>query len=1027
MKQFHSFRLDIVNHCLWHGDDRVSLTPKAFDVLRYLVDHADRLVTQDEILGALWPDTYVNPEVIKKYVLGIRKALGDRHEKPEFIETFPRRGYQFVATVSEVSTAVPSEVGLNSARKMVGREAATAQLEGYLGQALQAQRQVIFITGEAGVGKTTLVDEFHQAATRRPNLRVVRGQCVEGFGSKEAYYPVLEALGQWVRDAGGGSVVQTLAKQAPTWLIQFPSLVKAEQREMLQKEILGATRERMVREICEALESLTTQDPLVLILEDLHWVDPSTLDFISALARRRGPAKLLLLGTYRPADVIISQSPLKALKQDLVLHSLSHEISLERLEESNVSEYLAIKFVDGDFPSGFANLVYRRSGGNPLFMVTILQDMVKKRLIAQADGRWTLGVALQDVEPSVPETLDQLIELQFQQLSAVEQRILRSASVAGERFSVWAIATGAEIDPGSIEDACEGLSERLQFIQAAGIHDLADGQVSAHYDFRHSLYREVLYRRLSEATRSKLHLLLAQKLKAFCDPGEQELANELALHFEGGHDYQQAIRYLILAAENAAGRFAYRDSIEILSHALELAEKLSPALRDELEVRVLESIGDAHFGLGALVQSAQAYATAAERARQAGLTTAQLRVLTSAMYPLGFIDPGQGLAALEEAVKVSMSVNDPARLASTQMLAAGCRLVFDTWNQTDADLCTSSYETLLRLDHSGLATYQRIAYAHILMLKGSYGESLDLCERSVSEASVSRVGHVVNFLAHFGALSAKTIALVHMGQLGKVLQITQAGRASPDENLALYWQLSFREAWLRAVAFDFEGARRICQETGKVGGEHPIFYGQTVDQMAAGYIALYGGKYPQAIEHFRNVHEPAVRTKFFLHWWWRLMARLESSNAWLMSGDLSIAHTAADGFLESALSTADPYLQALAWDLKARVAMAESDLQEARESIQQALAIVDKFGILVAAWQVYGTAWQLHRHVKEHKTAETNRERAESCILKIVDSFAPDEPLRATFLAAPPVRRILGETVVNRATRQHKLRRAAAF
>ncbi len=101
MKQFHSFRLDVVNHCLWNGERRVSLTPKAFDVLRYLVEHADRLVTQDEILGALWPGTYVNPEVIKKYVLGIRKALGDRHEKPEFIETFPRRGYQFVAPVTE--------------------------------------------------------------------------------------------------------------------------------------------------------------------------------------------------------------------------------------------------------------------------------------------------------------------------------------------------------------------------------------------------------------------------------------------------------------------------------------------------------------------------------------------------------------------------------------------------------------------------------------------------------------------------------------------------------------------------------------------------------------------------------------------------------------------------------------------------------------------------------------------------------------------------------------------------------------
>ena len=105
----------------------------------------------------------------------------------------------------------------------------------------------------------------------------------------------------------------------------------------------------MVREICEALEFISTQKPLVLILEDLHWVDPSTLDFISALARRRGPAKLLLLGTYRPADVIISQSPLKALKQDLVIHNLSHEISLERLEESDVAEYLAIKFDGGTF------------------------------------------------------------------------------------------------------------------------------------------------------------------------------------------------------------------------------------------------------------------------------------------------------------------------------------------------------------------------------------------------------------------------------------------------------------------------------------------------------------------------------------------------------------------------------------------------------------------------------------------------------------------------------------------------------
>ena len=156
------------------------------------------------------------------------------------------------------------------------------------------------------------------------------------------------------------------------------------------------------------------------------------------------------------------------------------------------------------------------------------------------------------------------------------------------------------------------------------------------------------------------------------------------------------------------------------------------------------------------------------------------------------------------------------------------------------------------------------------------------------------------------------------------------------------------------------------------------------------------------------------------------MAQVELSNTWLLSGNIVNARTAADGFLKSALSTSDPHLQALAWDLNARVAIAESDLQGARESIQQALAIVDRFEILFAAWQVYGTAWQFHQRVKEHETAETNRQRAETCILKIANSFAPDEPIRATFLAATPVRRILCKKVVNRPSSKHGLRRVAA-
>src|SRR5262249_5402843 len=215
MKQFHAFRLDTTNHCLWRGDERVSLAPKAFDLLRYLIDHRDRLVTQEEILEALWADTFVNQEVVKKYILGIRKVLGDRRDHPEFIRTFPKRGYQFVAPVMDDRR--PSAGRSATATKpFVDRQAARARLDHHLERATRGERQVVFVTGEAGFGKTTFVDLFLQRAGLLPDLQIARGQCIEGFGGQEAYYPMLEAIDHLIRASDDGRFVQTLATRAPT-------------------------------------------------------------------------------------------------------------------------------------------------------------------------------------------------------------------------------------------------------------------------------------------------------------------------------------------------------------------------------------------------------------------------------------------------------------------------------------------------------------------------------------------------------------------------------------------------------------------------------------------------------------------------------------------------------------------------------------------------------------------------------------------------------------------------------------------
>jgi len=1004
MRRFHSYRLDPRNQCLWRGEQRVPITPKAFDVLRYLVEHPGRLVTQDEILEAVWPDTFVNQEVIKKYIQGIRKVLGDRHDQPIFIETFPRRGYQFVAEVMDEGTLAHPALPVDTQKKMVGRDMALATLDRALDRALRGKRQVIFVTGEAGIGKTTLVDVFHQRVARHSNMRIARGQCVEGFGGKEPYFPMLEALGQLTRSADGNLVVQTLVKRAPTWLIQFPSLVKAEQRQALQREILGATRERMVREICEALEAMTADDCLVTVFEDLHWVDPSTLDFISAVARRRDHAKLMVLCTYRPEDVALSQSPLKGLKQDLQVHALCEEIALKRLDQSEVAEYLATEF-EGDGPaSDLANVIYQHSSGNALFMVAIVQEMVKKGLIVQGIGEWTLTKSLREMDPGVPETLQHMIEIQLEQLSEPEQRILKSASVAGDRFSVFAITTTLDLEPEQIEELCERLAERQQFIKSTGIEELLNGSDSAHYEFGHSLYRQVIYRGLSDVSRVRLHRVLAERLQSLVAPGkqEQELASELALHFERGHDYERAIRFLILAADHVARRFAYREAIQVLQHGLKLIPKVTSTSRNELEIQILELIGDAHYALGAMADSAEAYAVGAARADKVGLRSAQVSALTSLMRPFGLIDPVRGIAAIDQAEQVSSGLDDARLLARTQMLAAAGRLIYDTWRKEDADRCASAHQMLRHLGDSSTPPYHQMMYGYVEALQGNYREAYDIFERYAS-----KVDEPTGLLTYLFAVSGKTVPLLYLGQFGEVLSIVREGREMAEKNGNEPWLFNFREVWLRTLAFDFAGARQLCEFIMRPDGEYPTGQPEAIARVAAGYAELDQGKYGEAIEYFSQVGDPDITPRFFIHWFWRMMAQLGLSNVWLESGDLIKARTEAEVFLKSALSTANPYLRALAWEVKSRIAMAEQDLRRAQEYVEQALAVLGGFEIPLAAWRVHATACDVYAYGNDDKVVQMHRASAAQHILTIANSFSPMEPLRESFLSAAPVRRIL--------------------
>ena len=612
MKQFHSFRLDTNDECLWRDGQRLALTPKAFAVLNYMVEQAGHLVTKEELMEVVWPETFVQEEILKTYVRKLRQTLGDNAQHPLFIETQQGRGYRFIAEVAEETFSEP--LGAETrAPHLFDREDEWRQLQGWYEKARSGERQIIFISGEAGIGKTALTEAFLLRTAAQAHVRIATAQCVASYHEQEPYYPILEALGRLLRGPDCDQMVEVLAKHAPTWLVQFPSLVTPAHRLTLQREMLGATRGRMLRELCEALEALTAEKPLLLVLEDLHWADYSTVDLISALARRQEPARLMLLATYRPVEVILAQHPLKQLKHELQIRHRCEELPLELLGEAAVTEYLASRFPGHSFPLNLSGLVYRKTEGNPLFMVTLVDDLLRHSLLREESEThtWQLKVTLDQVNSAVPKSLQQIIEGQFEQLTADERAWLNVASVAGSEFTAFAVAGGG-VDQASVEDCCDGLAQRQLLLRNIGLVELPNGSVSGVYQFTHSLYREVLYRQCSQAAKVRFHQRIGQTLEELWNGDLVGIASELARHFQEGRDYARAVRYLRLAAENAAQRCAYRDAISILERALGAAAKLPEATRLEAELGVLEQLAEVQKNLGDKTEAKGLYETLVE-------------------------------------------------------------------------------------------------------------------------------------------------------------------------------------------------------------------------------------------------------------------------------------------------------------------------------------------------------------------------------------------------------------------------------
>ena len=285
-------------------------------------------------------------------------------------------------------------------RHSVGRQKELAELGRAFESAAAGQGLFLCVTGEPGIGKTTLVEDFlsELAATGRP-CALARGRCSERLAGTEAYLPFLEALESLLHGDGGEAAARVMKATAPNWYAQVaPPAAEDSSLARVLAESKAATQERLKRELGAFLQELSHLRPLLLFFDDLHWADASTVDLLAYLGGKCAGMRALLVFTYRPTDLVVGKHPFGPVKLDLQAHGVCRELALEFLTRPDLDRYLALEFPEHCFPEEFAALVHARTEGSPLFMADLLRYLRDRQVLTLEQGRWTLRESVPDLQ-----------------------------------------------------------------------------------------------------------------------------------------------------------------------------------------------------------------------------------------------------------------------------------------------------------------------------------------------------------------------------------------------------------------------------------------------------------------------------------------------------------------------------------------------------------------------------------------------------------------------------------------------------
>lgn len=792
--RFDSFDLDEGNVRLTRHQQPVELTPKAFAVLCELLRKRGDLVTKDALLDAVWGHKHISESVLKTIVSQLRAALADDPRNPRYIETVSRFGYRFIGKATDLVSKRPTNKAATTgdgATNFVGRRDALATLHSCWQRTLDGERQLVWVVGDAGIGKTTLIESFVRELSPET---VVFGRCVEHFGAGEPFLPLLEALNEHCRREP--ELVAVMRSVAPAWLVQMPWLLSDEDRASLHRELAGTHPDRMVRELAELMNRYGSSKPLLLIIEDLHWSDLGTLRMMEHFARKDRSFRFMWLASFRLTQVITEDHPLKELRQELKLHRLCEEIRLDPFSEAEVENYIRRRLPGREMSEDFVRRLHAHTDGLPLFVANATDT-----LLASSDSgildekRWLdEGSSL-----PLPESLAGVLEKQIARLPVDVRLLLEAASVLGTDFRASFVAEMLDKDVQWVRDECDGLVRCQLWLQHTAMVDLPDGELDSRYSFLHALYKHVFYQRIPAPRRVQHHRRAARLLERVREEGQVVAPAELALHYKRGREIVAALHAYADGARTALSRFAPKDAAKLSTQALALVEQCAdPRERMELELKLA-----AHGGIAA----SHLYGIASNEARDAFARVQSLcdalpqdpeRAVT--LNGLGWIhftraEYKQSLTLAQRLLDIAAAHDDLA------LFVYGCNLrgVTLIWQGELVAACESLQQGLHRcLEGTGKLPLESFVIDPEVSMRANI--ALPLADRGLIDDAKAQM----------------TLARKRAGEIGQ-----------PIARMLVHWvsaQIALREEQPDSVALQAEALAEVVQKSMLAQGEGPSLW-----------------------------------------------------------------------------------------------------------------------------------------------------------------------------------------------------------